>query len=109
MSPREAIEFRSPNEELLNWFRKHVETNVRSFMLPPEDDLRPDWSGVFAYGCRAYMLDKEREREENVREYKVQPRGKLGYLVGYKASNIYRIWIPELSRVITTRNVTFDE
>ncbi|KAG5916379.1 hypothetical protein E4U61_003670 [Claviceps capensis] len=32
-----------------------------------------------------------------------------GYLVGYAASNFYRIWVPSLGRVVTTRNVTFDE
>lgn len=37
------------------------------------------------------------------------PRGYIGYLVGYRASNIYRIWVPQLNQVITTRNVTFNE
>jgi hypothetical protein len=33
----------------------------------------------------------------------------IGYLVGYRSSNIYRIWIPLLAKVISTRDVTFDE
>jgi hypothetical protein len=33
----------------------------------------------------------------------------IGYLVGYRSSNIYRIWIPSLAKVISTRDVTFDE
>jgi hypothetical protein len=41
--------------------------------------------------------------------FKVIPRGHIGYLVGYIASNIYKIWIPVLNRVIVTRNVVFDE
>jgi hypothetical protein len=41
--------------------------------------------------------------------YKTAPRAHIGYLVGYRASNIYRVWIPALHRVITTRDVTFDE
>ena len=30
-------------------------------------------------------------------------------MVGYHASNIYKIWIPQLDRVIISRNVRFDE
>ena len=41
--------------------------------------------------------------------YKVLPRGHIGYLVGYQASNVYRIWLSSLDRVIVTRNVTFNE
>ena len=33
----------------------------------------------------------------------------IGYLVGYRSSNIYRIWIPSLKKVISTRDVVFDE
>jgi hypothetical protein len=52
---------------------------------------------------------KDREARRNKRAYKVIPRGHLGYLVRYVVSNIYRIWVPVLNRVIITRNVTFDE
>jgi len=72
-------------------------------------DLRPDWSGIYAYGCRAYALEKDREAGRKRNWYKTHPRAHVGYLVGYVASNIYRVWIPELQRVITTRNVAFDE
>jgi hypothetical protein len=41
--------------------------------------------------------------------FKTTPRAHIGYLVGYVVSNIYRIWVPELKRVIITRNVVFDE
>ena len=30
-------------------------------------------------------------------------------MVGYHTSNIYKIWIPQLDRVIISRNVRFDE
>jgi hypothetical protein len=33
----------------------------------------------------------------------------IGYLIRYRSSNIYRIWIPSLAKVISTRDVTFDE
>ena len=40
---------------------------------------------------------------------KLAPRAAIGYLVGYNSTNIFRIWIPGQKRVITTRDVTFDE
>jgi hypothetical protein len=33
----------------------------------------------------------------------------IGYLAGYQSSNIYRIWIPSLGKVISTRDVVFNE
>jgi hypothetical protein len=29
--------------------------------------------------------------------------------VGYRASNIYKVWIPALHKIITTRDITFDK
>jgi hypothetical protein len=40
---------------------------------------------------------------------RLDPKAWIGYLVGYRSSNIYRIWIPLLAKVISTRDVTFDE
>jgi hypothetical protein len=39
----------------------------------------------------------------------LDPKAWIGYLVRYRSSNIYRIWIPSLAKVISTRDVTFDE
>jgi len=30
-------------------------------------------------------------------------------LVGYGGSNLYKIWVPLLDRVVVTRNITFNE
>jgi hypothetical protein len=109
MSPSSAHDMQSPNETLDSWFTQYFRwyepARVRSALA----DLRPDWSGIYAYGCRAYPLNRERAAGRDRRGFKVTPRGHIGYLVGYRASNIYRIWIPKLNQVITTRNVTFDE
>jgi hypothetical protein len=37
------------------------------------------------------------------------PRAWIGYLVGCGSTNIFRIWVPQLNRVIRTRDVTFNE
>jgi len=109
LSPRPANGMKSPNETLLQWFRKDLSIHNPSLLEGTLTDLRPDWSGIYAYGCRAYALEKEREANQKRLFYKTHPRAHIGYLVGYRASNIYRVWVPELQRVITTRNVAFDE
>jgi hypothetical protein len=40
---------------------------------------------------------------------KLAPRAAIGYLVGYEARNIWRIWIPSYRRVIRARDVQFNE
>jgi uncharacterized membrane protein YcgQ (UPF0703/DUF1980 family) len=40
---------------------------------------------------------------------RIERNAQVGYLVGYNSTNIYRIWVPQLKRVIATRDVTFDE
>ena len=91
MSPSAAYDMQSPNETLDSWFvqyfRWYEPARVRSALT----DLRPDRSGIYAYGCRAYPLNKERAAGRDRRGFKVTPRGHIGYLVGYRASNIYRI------------------
>lgn len=109
MSPTHSNELHSPNEELDRWFAQYFRWYQPEQVRALTADLRPDWSGIYAYGCRAYPLNRERAAGRNRRSFKVTPRGHIGYLVGYRASNIYRIWVPQLDQVITTRNVTFNE
>jgi len=59
---------------------------------------------MHVYGCKTYTLDKRIKRGD-----KLAPRALIGHLVGYDSTNIYRIWIPSLRKVIRTRDVTFDE
>lgn len=37
------------------------------------------------------------------------PRAEIGYLIGYDASNIFKIWMPEERLVIRACDVEFDE
>lgn len=57
-------------------------------------------------GCKAYTLDNNATKP---RTQKLHPRAHIGYLVGYCASTIFRIWIPHLNKIIRSRDVTFDE
>ena len=109
MSPSYSHGWSSPNEVLDSWFRNYFRWYDPALATRITVDLRPDWNGIYVYGARAYPMVKEREAKQTRRAFKVKPRGHIGYLVGYCASNIYRIWVPVLDKVIVTRNVTFDE
>jgi transposase InsO family protein len=109
ISPLPIHQYRSPNEVLESWFRQYFRWYEPVLIRHRTADLRPDWSGIYAYGCRAYPLNRDRAAGRDKRGFKVNPRAHIGYLVGYRASNIYHIWVPTLDQVITSRDVTFDE
>ncbi|KAJ6436334.1 reverse transcriptase family protein [Purpureocillium lavendulum] len=100
----------SPKEKMDRWFHQHF----RWYRPPNVDfdatkDLRPEWQGIHAYGCKAYPLDSRYKAGKDTNQFKLGPRAHVGYLVGYHASNIYRIWVPKLNQVILSRDVRFNE
>jgi hypothetical protein len=48
-------------------------------------------------------------QQKFARKMRLAPKVWICYLVGYRSSNIYRIWIPTMDRVINTRDVIFNE
>lgn len=73
------------------------------------DWTRPSISHMRAYGCKAYVKIADVEQKKRKLFYKLNPRAEIGYLIGYAASNIYRIWIPHSNKIKLARDVTFDE
>jgi hypothetical protein len=69
---------------------------------------KPQLAHLRAYGCRAYAMTTDAQLKWRQR-MKLDPRGHIGYLVGYDSTNIYRVWIPHKGIVISTRDVIFDE
>ncbi|THC87311.1 hypothetical protein EYZ11_013242 [Aspergillus tanneri] len=59
---------------------------------------------MYLFGCRAYVRDQDLAKTQ-----KIAPRAFIGYLVGYKASNIWYIWRPKQRKVIEARDINFDE
>ena len=109
MSPAKSQRFRSPDEVLFDWFEEHSKHFGTLAVRAMQTDLRPNWSGIYVFGCKAFALQTSRAAGVDRRAYKVQLRGQIGYLVGYVATNIYKIWLPKHGKVIQTRDVTFDE
>lgn len=63
-----------------------------------------DVSNLYVVGCRSYTLNHGLQAGHNL-----DPRAAIGWLVGFVASNIYRVWTPALRRVMRAPDVTFDE
>ena len=59
---------------------------------------------MHVYGCKTYILDKQIKRGDKLAPYTL-----IGHLVGYNSTNIYRIWILSLRKVIQTKDATFNK
>jgi hypothetical protein len=69
---------------------------------------KPNLSHIRAYGCKAFAMTDDTQLGK-FRLQRLDPKAWVGYLVGYRSTNIYRIWIPTLGKTISTRDVIFDE
>ncbi|RYP45902.1 hypothetical protein DL768_007806 [Monosporascus sp. mg162] len=101
-TPTKALGWKTPIQVLNEWIAKRDKIPV------PEEGLKANVANVILFGSEAYALT-EAVRRGAERLKKMDPRAYIGYLVGYVASNIYRVWVPLQQRVITVRDVTFDE
>ncbi|KAH7465077.1 hypothetical protein FOMA001_g13637 [Fusarium oxysporum f. sp. matthiolae] len=74
----------------------------------PQPKKQPDQTHLRAFGCKAYVMTSDAQQKVN-RKMRLKPKGWIGFLVGYRSSNIYRIWIPTINRIVNTRDVIFNE
>ena len=66
---------------------------------------KPNLGHLRIFGCLAYI-----KRQNIPRKEKLSPKTEIGYLIGYHASNIYKIWRPGAKKIIqVSRDVSFDE
>ena len=70
--------------------------------------ITPNIGHLKVYGCKTYVYIPEEIRERDT-HHKLAPRARIGYLVGYNSTNIYRIWFPHNGEVRPERNVAFNE
>jgi hypothetical protein len=94
-TPTQRLAWKSPAESLQN-------------ALGDRTVIKPDISHLRVYGCKAYAYIPEKIREEK-KYHKLAPRARIGYLVGYDSTNIFRIWFPQLGEVRPEKNVAFNE
>jgi hypothetical protein len=65
---------------------------------------KPNGVYIRVFGCRVYIYNHIRNKLD-----KLDPKTYIGWLVSYESSNIWRIWILFLYRVILTKDIKFDE
>jgi hypothetical protein len=63
---------------------------------------KPSAAHFNVVGARVYVLNNKLKCGE-----KLKSRALIGQLVGYNSTNIYRVWMPAIGRVLRTRNVVF--
>lgn len=66
--------------------------------------VKPYIDHLRVYGCLAYVYDRTVPTGD-----KLRTRALHGWLVGYTASNIWKIWLPETQKIVVSRDVLFDE
>jgi hypothetical protein len=64
----------------------------------------PSLANLRVFGCRAHVRHPKIARSK-----KLDSRPCVGYLLGFTASNIWKIWNPVTGKVTDERDVTFDE
>jgi hypothetical protein len=64
--------------------------------------VRPDLSQLHAIRSRGFVLNKHLARGDKLKDCTFK-----GFLLGYDASNIYRVWLPATNCVICVRDVRF--
>ena len=99
-TPNYSNKWRSPYEVFFTFAALHNGIATAS--------RKPNQAHLKAYGCKAFALSSDTLRSKS-RLQRLDPRAWIGYLVGYRSSNIYRIWVPSMAKVISTRDVIFDE
>ncbi|KAK1911276.1 hypothetical protein P3342_012575 [Pyrenophora teres f. teres] len=99
-TPRYSNRWRSPYEE----FFTRVTYQIGVVTSP----RKPNQSHLRTYGCKAFAMTDDTKRHKG-RLQRLDPKAWIGYLVGYRSSNIFRVWVPSMGKVISTRDVAFDE
>jgi hypothetical protein len=72
------------------------------------DPKKPQQAHLKTYGCKAFAMTKEAQLKK-IRLQRFDPKAWIGFLVGYDSTNNYRIWNPSLNKVVSTRDVVFNE
>lgn len=78
------------------------------YSRPGKEPKKPDISHLKVFGCKTYAMTTEALKKEK-RLKRFNPKAWIGFLVGYGSSNTYRIWSPAMNKVMTMRDVIFDE
>jgi hypothetical protein len=63
---------------------------------------------LVAFGCKAYAITSDAQLKKK-RKWRLAPKAWIGYMIDYRSSNSYRIWLFIENKIIIIRNVIFNE
>ncbi|KAJ5561490.1 hypothetical protein N7461_000251 [Penicillium sp. DV-2018c] len=96
------------------WMLNRIPTLKDGQWIVPWEEARKDFAGdrmkptnlsnLRIYGSLAYCRIRGIPRKD-----KLKPRAEIGFLVGYIASNIWKIWFPARGKIEAVRDTVFDE
>ncbi|KAI1004940.1 hypothetical protein K3495_g3273 [Podosphaera aphanis] len=66
-------------------------------------NYKPLLSHLDILGSKVYSLKKNIPKLE-----RLLSRAHIGYLIGWESTNIYKVWVPSINKVINTRDVLID-
>ncbi len=74
------------------------------------DPRKPIFYYLKVYIYKVYVFIKSKSDPDKLgRLQKLVPRVYIGYFVGYKSTNIYRVWILYKKKMVLIRDVIFNE
>jgi hypothetical protein len=98
------------------WILNRIPTYLKdeNQWIVPWDEARRDFGGqrmkethlanLRVYGSLTYCRIRHIPRL-----HKVSPRAEIGFLVGYMASNVWKVWFPARGKIQVVRDAQFDE
>lgn len=55
------------------------------------------------------LIESKGDSQYRHKRRKLDAKAHIGFLVGYESTNIYRVWIPHKKKVVSVRDVIFNE
>ena len=100
-TPKAALKWKNPYETFHTYvWRKEA---VSDFQKPQLHHFQ-------TYDCKCYVLIKFQDDSHKANKFwKLDSRVHIEFLVEYVFINVYHVWISHKQKIISVRNVIFDE
>ncbi len=98
-----------PNEVLDSQFYNYFYQYNLELITKLIVDLYLDQNRIYVYRAQVYLMIKKHKTRKQKQAFKVLLYKYIRYLVRYNTSNIYRIQVLQLDKVIVSKNITFNK
>ena len=99
------------SQALNNWISLYEAFYIYVFEKEKvSNPYKPYLHQLRAYSCKVYILIKSKsDAQYRYKRQKHDAKIHIGFMIGYESTNIYRIWISIKKKVVSVRDVIFDE